>query len=568
MPIYIEKGPSVKIPIDKTSLYVYSKDKDLVFTEKIKLFPLRYYHPDSKKWELPMSALSMIYKNFRNIVVKGNLEEAQKLRFDTIDQYIAYLNTLKPLVPFDFKTQPDPHQIEWFNEMLNRNRVILGDPMGLGKTKEYLDVTEYRRQKQNYQKILFLCKSKHKDNMGLEIKTHTNSKAIIVQEGGEKGKQVLRDFYYDDELYYLIMSYEMAGIFTKELKILARQMGFDGVIMDEFNKIKNWVPGQTEKGKKPHITLQVTNLIEYINPELLIMGSGTPMTKDPTDLYAPLRLIGIEKRPHEKFKQHYCKTDEWGRVIGTKNEQELHERLSSVMIRRPKELLRLPEKRITYLPVRMTQDQTRLYRAARNQIKEELKGTKIYGASQLALLTRLRQITTNPRLVGADIDGIKELYLQEYLEDIINGGERAIVYSIYKEETRRLQEQYSYLRPGYIDGDVPSKKALAEVQRLQNHETNLMIGSLHAIKESYTITEAHYGYFMDLSWTHTDNEQAQDRMHRRGQTGIVHIIIPYCVGTIDEHVLDILASDAQAIEEIVDGCNRTFEKSVIEHLLS
>jgi SWI/SNF-related matrix-associated actin-dependent regulator 1 of chromatin subfamily A len=570
MPVYVEKGPSNRIPIDRSSLYVYTLDYDPIFTEKIKIFPLRYYHSNIKKWELPMSSLSMVFKNFRNVVVKGDLREANKLRFDSIEKYIEYLNSLIPLVPFDFKTQPDPHQIEWFNEMIHRNRVILGDPMGLGKTKQYLDVAEYRRKNNGYMKTLFICKSKHKDNMARQIEIHTNSNYLIVEEGGEAGLQILRDYYYDDDIYYLIISYEMAAKFSKQLKIIGSKIGIDGVIMDEFNKIKNWgTRGRERKDGKAHITLQTTNLIETLNPEYLVLGSGTPMTKDPTDLYAPLRLVGIENRDYYQFKDKYCIVDSFGRVRGTQNEQELHDRLNSVMIRRPKELLRLPEKRSSYIPVRMTPQQADLYQFAKKRIKEELKGTKAYTKSDLALLTRLRQITTNPRLVNADIDGIKELYLDEYLEDVFNGGEKALVYSIYTEETRRLKAKYRHLNPAYVDGTMSSREAQAEVDRLQNDpNTRLLIGSLQATKESYTLTEANYGLFLDLSWTYTDNEQAEDRMHRRGQTGIVNIIVPYCIGTIDERVLDILAEDSTAIQEIVDGGSVSFRKEVVEYLIA
>jgi SNF2 family DNA or RNA helicase len=568
MPVYVEKKQSKKIPINRYSLYVYTPNYDPIFTERIKLFPVRYYHGDTKKWELPMSSLSLIFKNFRGVVVKGDLEEAQKKRFETIEQYKNYLETLKPEAEFTFKTKPDPHQVEWFNEMIERDRVILGDPPGLGKTKEYLDVAEFRKQDRKYQKILFICKSKHKYNMAKEIKTHTDSRLLIVEDSYDDRLDTLREFYSDDGIYYLIIGYEMATKHIKELKILAREMGFDGIIMDEFTKIKNWGGARKRKDDQPHLTIQITNLVEYINPELLILGSGTPLTKDPTDLYAPLRLVGIEKMEADQYKRRYCKLDTFGRIYGSQNEQELSEKLWSVMIRRPKELLGLPEPRITYLPLRMTADQQKLYTACKLQIKQELKGTKAFGSCPLSIFTRLRQITTDPKLVGANIEGIKEMILKEYIDQATANDEKVVVFSVYAEETRYLRKELEEYHPAYIDGTMNAREAQAEADKLQDDErSKILIGSLLATMESYTLTRANHAFFLDESWTVTDNEQAWQRVHRRGQIKTSNVIIPYCEGTIDERVLEIHAEDSALINEVVNGGECVITHMTAERLL-
>lgn len=570
MSVHIYKGDAKKCVMGRKSLYTYTDTYDELFVEKIKLLPVRYFHPESKEWELPLTSLPVLLKNFPGVQIEGDLSEADKLRFKTLDEYKAYLSTLTPKVSFDFKTKPDPHQIEWFNQMIDKDRVILGDPMGLGKTKEALDACEYRLQYMGYMKILFICKAKHKDNMAKEIQTHTNSKYIVVDGDRKHRLQALRDYYMDMSIPYLIIGYESAMDHAEELKTIARDIRFDAVIMDEFNKIKNWVGGQKKGSKRGHITIEIVNLIEFINPRLIILASGTPLTKRPTDLYAPLRLTGVETHDFNWFKNRYCLLDDFGTIKGSKNEQELSDKLWSVMIRRPKELLGLQAPRITYMPVKMTPAQAKLYNAVRLQIKEELKGTKAYGANELALLTRLRQVTTNPRLIDSEVEGIKELVADEYLADVIESGEKAVIYSIYKEETKLLQERFRNLNPAYIDGTLNSKRAQAEVDRLQTDpECKLLIGSLHAVKESYTMTAANHAIFLDQSWTVTDNDQARDRIHRRGQTKPTHILIPYCIGTIDERVLDILAKDAGLIAEVTDqGIRQSIDSAVVDFLLS
>jgi non-specific serine/threonine protein kinase len=570
MTVYVEKGPSRMIPTSTESLYVYTKSYKPSFTEIIRLFPIRYYDPADKKWELPLSAISLVRKNFSELVYVGKVE-LDSQRFKTIDEYLSYLETLTlpPGINFDFKTKPDPHQLEWFIKMLDRHRVILGDPPGLGKTKEYLDVIEYRKLTKGYGKVLFICKSKHKGNMGREIEIHTNSKYLLVEGTENKRIEQLREFYRSDDLTYLIMGYESAAHHSKHLKTLAKKMGFDAVLMDEFTKIKNWGSNRKRKDNKPHITIQITKMVEVVNPELLIMGSGTPMPKDPTDLYAPLRLTGIERREHQDFRRRYCLVDSWGRTIGHKNKEELTDTLREVMIRRPEGILKLEEPRITFMPITMTPDQSDLYQAARKGIKEKLRGTKIHGASRFALLTRLRQITTNPALVDSKVKGIKEHVLQELLEETVEeAGQKAVIYSIYRQETLLLRELLKKYSPAYIDGY--SRKPMEEVDKLQNDEdTRILIGSLLATSESFTLTRANFIYFLDLSWTWTDNIQAIHRLQRRGQKKLVNAVILYCRDTIDERVIDILERDAALIEEVIGGAESMgVSKEVEEYLLS
>lgn len=568
MSVHVEKRKAKSIPGNRYNLFVWTDGYDPVFIEKIRLFPLRFYHSMDKTWEIPISALSLVYKNFRNVVVRGDTSNLTDHAYQTLEDYERYLATVTNGTNYEFKTEPDKPQLEFFNNMLERDKVILGDPMGFGKTKEYLDTCEYRKTF-GYTGVLFIVKSKHKDNMGKEIEKHTNSKYLIVDGTKEQRLQILRKYYSDRSYYYLIISYEMAGTHSPELLMTNKARPFSGVLVDEFNKIKNFNTRKTRKDGKASLTIQIVNLIEKIGPELLIMGSGTPITKYATDLYAPFRLLGIEKRSPSVFREHYCKLDYWGTIIGPKNEQELLSRLKTVMIRRPKELLHLKDKRVTYMPVRMTPEQSKLYTAVKEQIREELKGTKAYGASQLALLTRLRQVTTNPRLIDADVEGIKEALLAEFIEETVAGGEKAVIFSIYKQETQILKEKFSSLNPAYIDGSVNSSDSQKEVDKLQTDpETKLLIGSLHAIKESYTMTAATQGFFMDLSWTVTDNQQAEDRLHRRGQSKPVNILIPYCLGTVDERVLEILNRDAGLITEVVDGAGVKISSNTIDYLLS
>jgi hypothetical protein len=59
---------------------------------------------------------------------------------------------------------------------------------------------------------------------------------------------------------------------------------------------------------------------------------------------------------------------------------------------------------------------------------------------------------------------------------------------------------------------------------------------------SYDATECARGYFLGCEWTPADNFQAEDRLHRIGQSRAVEIAYLVNRGTYEEHVLDVVAA--------------------------
>ena len=67
------------------------------------------------------------------------------------------------------------------------------------------------------------------------------------------------------------------------------------------------------------------------------------------------------------------------------------------------------------------------------------------------------------------------------------------------------------------------------------------------------MTRSQYVVFLNKMWICTDNEQAEDRCHRRGTTGSVTVISVIVKNSIDERVEEILANDKMYIDKVVDG---------------
>lgn len=547
--VTIVKDRSKKVFRAEYSLYVKTDRFDPLFVAKIKAFPLRFYDPETKSWEVPLASLDLLRANFTDAVFKNLDDELYKsvTKEESVEEYEERLRDIKPRASFDFKTEPRPWQIEFFNLLLDADQFILSDPQGMGKTKEAIDVAEYRRQNFGYLKIILACKDKHKGNMAKEIKKHGRSDYIIIRGTRSQRMRQIERFFDDPNLYYMIMGYETGKTLKHHIIECGSGIGVDGILLDEYTKITN---------PRAQLTRDWMSLISVFNPELLLFMSGTPITKRPSQAWVPLTLMKREKRTYHRFIDFFAIKDTWGRPVGWKNLDTLHDMMSDIMVRRPKGLLKLYPKTIIDYPVEMGLEQQVLYNAVRLNIKQELEDTKISaGVSSLAKLTRLRQVTTNPALIESDAPSAKHEALLDLLEEIIDDNEEyVIVTSIYKGETRILRKLLAKYNPCYVDGDVGDLKAQEQVDIFQEDPScKVFIGTLDSIKESYTLTKARYVIFVDLSWVYTDNEQLEDRAWRLGQDGTVTIYRLICEDTIDQKVLDILDRDLAVISTIVEG---------------
>ena len=68
----------------------------------------------------------------------------------------------------------------------------------------------------------------------------------------------------------------------------------------------------------------------------------------------------------------------------------------------------------------------------------------------------------------------------------------------------------------------------------------MFIGTTKAAGVGITLTAADHVFFASLPWTQALKEQAEDRANRIGQQNLVKIITPIVVGTIDNHLKNII----------------------------
>lgn len=513
---------------------------------KVKELAERRYLPEERAWEIPAHELPALIEKVGLNNISSNEEIVQALQSKEVEDKRQAtqerLKDIKPVIDFDFKTSPLPHQIEAFNTGLSKNSLLLGDEQGLGKTKESIDIAVAR--KHELVKCLIVCGvNSVKYNWEKEIKIHSNEGSVMV-DGKTMDIRVsqLNEWYKSSSYFGIINIESLRNDKIQDALYLGIKDGYIGaIIVDEIHKAKN---GSSQQGKA----------LRILKAPVKIGLSGTPMNKA-EDLWNILTWLGVEKRSFYSFRNAYCVMGGYGgyKVVGHKNLDSLNAELNTVMLRRKKdEVLDLPPKLYSTEYVELTTAQRKLYRDIKNGILQDMENI-LTSVNPLSCTLRLRQLTSgNPNITedNPKLDRIKEM-----LEDeIIPNGYKAIIFSQWSTIAKDLGTELQEYQPIVITGDVKPEDRQKMVDTFQtNPHCKIAIGTIGAMGTGLTLNKASYVFFMDKAWNSGDNAQAEDRAHRIGTVGAVNVISMVAKGTIDEAVEDLLLENKDLFEKIVDG---------------
>lgn len=524
--------------------YKISFRYDPVTVSKVKELTQRRYLPEDRAWEIPDYELpNLIDKvGLDNIDAESAIIGALKSK-EVEDRRAATaerLKGIKPLINFDFTTDPLPHQIEAFNFGLQKDKMLIGDEQGLGKTKESIDITVAR--KHELVKTLIVCGvNSVKYNWESEIKRHSKESSFMIDGKTMEIRAGQIYEWYKSSSYFGIINIESLR------KEQIQDALFDGiregyigaVIVDEIHKAKN---GSSQQGKA----------LRTLKTPVRLGLSGTPMNKA-EDLWNILTWLGVENRSFYRFRSTYCVMGGYGgyKVVGHKNLESLNAELSSVMLRRRKdEVLDLPPKIHSTEYVELTKKQELIYRDIKNGIIAELENI-LTSVNPLSCTLRLRQLTgglfteENPKL---------DRLMDMLEEEIIPNGYKAIVYSQWEKITDVFHEALKGYNPIYITGKVSPEDRQKAVDRFQSDpECKLAIGTIGAMGTGLTLNKASYVFFIDKMWNSGDNAQAEDRAHRIGTAGTVNVISLVAKGTVDEGIEEYLIENRDLFDRVVDG---------------
>src|SRR5215471_16772177 len=287
--------------------------------------------------------------------------------------------------------------------------------------------------------------------------------------------------------------------------------------------------------------------------------SGTPVTGYPDKYWSPLNwLLPHQYRSYWKFYEQYVDYEiiypqGFHKITGPKNEKELQAEVSKFSVRHLKDrpccpahphgaMPWIPEKYYTEEVVELTPDQRRAYK----QMKDEMlawvgkqEDQPVVAPVVVAQMMRLQQFAMayarmedNHVLLSEPSSKLDKV--MEILED--NPDERIVVWSQFKQAIYLLRERCQ--RAGIpillYTGDNRDTRD-ANVVSFASGVGRVFAGTISA--GGIGVDGLQYGsstvVFLDRLWSPALNTQAEDRLHRDGQTARVQVIDIMARNTID-----------------------------------
>lgn len=564
----------------------------------IKNVPGRLWNPTGKMWTIPKDRLGFFIREFQGTryesFVKIHSDEDIN-RNETLEATTEIPDIDISKIPFYVKDgfKPYAHQLDFMKWAIDRQNhgnmhgFICADEMGLAKTVESANLAIYNRKQYGFKHCLIICcVNSTKYHWQDDIQTHTNKAEVpyilgtrLRRNGTERCDTGSKEKYDDlitmkkynnengeDLPYFLIVNIEAfryrigkKHVFTDRIVEMILNQEISMIIADEVHT--NCSPS-SEQGKQ---LLEIKKKTE--GAAMWIMMTGTPITKQPMDVYTPLRMCnGHDFTSYYKWCQHFCIYGGFGgyEVVGYKNIPQLKNLLENNMIRRLKQdVLDLPPK-IHYTEyVENTNYQQKLYEKVLRDVRSR-ESDILSSLNPMTRLLRLRQVNGSPELIDEELK-IDDSYVKknaklqrllELIDEVDKRGEKVVVFSNWIEPLRTLYKFISkkYKTCVFVGGSMSIEDREKNKRVFQNNpQYKVLLGTIGAAGVGQTFTAARNVIFYDDPWNPSDKDQAEDRVYRIGTTQSVNIFTLVTKDTVDARVEQILSTKSDVAKYIVDG---------------
>jgi SNF2 family DNA or RNA helicase len=440
-----------------------------------------------------------------------------------------------------------PFQQEFVDKMGDRRitGVLNGDDMGLGKTIENLARDQKLRAAHGFPEqamtLIVAPRGTHEKPWAWTVKEYLGKKAIVIDR---KNRGPFLNAVKHKKAQYYICHYEALRLMP-ELK----QVVWFHIIADECHRIKNW-------------KAQQSRALKSLRTQYKTAASGTPADDKPQDIWSTLNWLYRGKfSSYWTFVNRVCQVvEETGRQgkkykkivdVNTSALPEFYRAIAPFYMRRLKEdvLKDLPEKFYTQRLVDLLPGQRRIYLDLREEMlawigehEDEPLDTptvvsQIVRLQQAALGTLIWIDTPQGKKVKIVEPSAKVNELLDILDDSVGPW---VVFSKSKSAIKMTCERLTKegLRVAEFTGDTPDAKRDPLKDGFQEGKYDVFAATMATGGEGIQLTRSSTVIFLDREWSPRPNKQAEDRLHRMGQTNAVQVIDIQARNTVDQRVQD------------------------------
>ncbi len=471
---------------------------------------------------------------------------------------------------YKFKTKPYDHQQEAFDKSAERHAYALFMEMGTGKTKVAIDTLGALYEAGKVEAALIVApKGVYGNWVNKEIPQHLpdriDRKVVLWQPNlTQKFKAELRDVALrkaSGKLRIFVMNTE--ALSTKKGKDTAMrflELNPDNfVVIDESTSIKN---------RNAQRTKNIIGLGKKAKYRRILTGS--PITKNPMDLYAQCAFLGTKILGFDSFyafqgryavvQQRKFGARSFQQVTGYRNLEELNGKLEQFSHRVLKEdCLDLPDKIYTQREVELTKEQKDAYAQMKQFALAMLaKGELSTTQSVLTQIMRLQEICCGHlRTDDGEIQPVASNRMNEMLEAIGEMMGKVIIWASYVYDIQaieqKLKDTYGPRSVVTFYGATPAEERDAIVADFQDPESEVRFFVANPRTGGYglTLTAATNVLYYNNSYDLEIRLQSEDRAHRIGQEHHVLYVDLVSPGTVDQKIIQALKGKINLAQQVL-----------------
>lgn len=446
-----------------------------------------------------------------------------------------------------------PHQIEGKDFLIAKQKAMLCDQAGLGKTLQALEAIK----EEGLTATIFAPKSLLPQWQS-EIEKFSYLTAIIVE-----GDPAKRKLLYQQPSDIYLQNYEKA---SRDKDFLSN-IDTDCIILDEAQRIKNFSAQRT---------LAIKEIANCLSPPYKWILTASPMQNNKKELYSLLEFLNgdtitdvIEKlntRQGGWKNYHYQRPGLTGppsrrlflSAISDKSKDQLYRAMKDIMLRRMRDNETPPSVK-TYR-VDMNPDQARMDRELKHELETQIKDKHFNVTNALALMTRRRQIANTPQLINPNYKK-RTPKLREILaiaQDIVSFDEKAIFFSEFRKmidivSTMLTEKNIAHAQ---LTGHPSCKPEIEKDRFRYDPNVHILLGTKSA-EEGHNLQEARHIVNIELPYNPERVEQRIGRSDRIGQSDqAIQVINIHSIGSIEERILDIIYEKKVIFDSTINVHNK------------
>ncbi len=542
---YSEFKEKVEKAIEKGESYIYLNDQWIKVNENIKKFLEAKDEADTIISSDKISRENTrrvldIYDNLSGIEYQEDFTEIKEDIYNPLRTYDT---------PELFQGVLDVYQVEGYNFLRQQKEArrgsLLADDMGLGKTVQVIALMAHLLETKEIAPLLLVVPTPLIENWVSEIgKFLPNLNDIYIHRGVNRIKDP--NFIKNQKL--TITSYDTLARDQVQLGMVK----WSYIICDETQKIKNF-------------NTLAANAVKGMNAAHRVAMTGTPIENNLSELWSIMDfiqpgLLGSYNHFRDTYEKPLTENPE---NYNLKN--ALIEEIKPLFIRRTKKGILsdvLPDKKDEIIKVKMSETQEETYKNIIREVNDNLKKGQHLGGIQ-----KLIEVCSHPAIVNPNSSfTVAEMIKQspklektlEIIESIRQKNEKVIIFTRYhmmQAILRKVIFETFEVDAKIINGNNGHER-MDTINNFNNKEGfNILILSPKSAGVGLNITGANHVIHYTREWNPAIENQATDRVYRRGQEKDVTVYYPIVCNdnfvTVEEKLDALISRKRELMEDII-----------------